>query len=292
MASRRTQNLEQKSQDRRLRIINDKIGKYRTLGATVTTQDTFEGRWRTDDDLVSDMKDQLEAGTALAFWADGSVRKDEKWDAFLGAGVAWQERREDGNWEWQQAEFELGQDTGESSDTELFAVAAALGLTVEKFRGEGSAVRAVRIFSDCRSLLLSLERGTTMTLGPVGQKTWALQDIFDHTNFLVGRGVTVQLVWQKGHAQSAGNCLADKAARKAALVQLQLPTTKKSKWKKMRHVPAWVTDLGRDSVNEWWWVVNKALLLSGRVEGDDEEVDEDEEENAPSEGSEDMDFSE
>jgi hypothetical protein len=68
MASRRTQNLEeQKSQDGRLRIISDKIGKYRTLGATVTTQDTFEWPWRTVDDLVSDLKEQLEAGTALAF---------------------------------------------------------------------------------------------------------------------------------------------------------------------------------------------------------------------------------
>jgi hypothetical protein len=203
------------------------------------------------------------------------VREDEKWDAFLGAGVAWQERREDGNWEWQQAECELGQDTRESIDTELFAVAAALGLAFKELRGEGSAVRTistVRIFSDWRSLLLSLERGTTMTLGLVGHKTWALQDIFDHTDFLVGRGVTVQLVWQKGHAQSAGNCLADKAARNAALVQLQLPTTKKSKWKKMRDVPAWIADSGRDSVDEWWWVVNKALLLSGRVERDDEEV--------------------
>lgn len=100
MASRRTQNLEQKSQDRKLRMINDKIGRYRTLSASVTTKDTFEGRWRTDDDLVSDMKYQLEAGTALAFWADGSAGKDKKWDAFLGAGVAWQKRREDGNWEW------------------------------------------------------------------------------------------------------------------------------------------------------------------------------------------------
>lgn len=100
MASRRTQNLEQKSQDRKLRMINDKIGRYRTLSASVTTKDTFEGRWRTDDDLVSDMKYQLEAGTALAFWADGSAGKYKKWDAFPGAGVAWQKRREDGNWEW------------------------------------------------------------------------------------------------------------------------------------------------------------------------------------------------
>lgn len=128
-----------------------------------------------------------------------------------------------------------------------------------------------------------------MTLGPMGQKTWALQDIFDHTDFLVGCGVTVQLVWQKGHAQSTGNCLADKAARNAAQVQLQLTNTRKTQWKKMQDFPAWVAESGRDSVDEWWWVVNKALHLSRRVEGDDEEV---EEEVAPSEGSEGMDFSE
>lgn len=289
MASRRTQDLEKKSHERKLRIIDDKIGRYRTLDASVVLQDTSEAQMRTDDDLVSDIEDQLEAGTALAFWTDGSVRKDYKHDLFLGAGVAWIEYTQQGQWDWQRERFELGQDTGDSYDTEVFGVAAALGLAVEKVRSWGSAVQIVRIFSDCRNVLQSLEHSTTMALGPAGQKTWALQDIYDHTDFLVGRGVTVQLVWLKGHALSTGNCLADKAARDAAQVQLQLPNTRKTQWKKMQDVPAWVVELGRDSVDEWWWVVNKALLVSGRVEGDDEGV---EEELTPSEGSEDMDLSE
>jgi hypothetical protein len=54
----------------------------------------------------------------------------------------------------------------------------------------------------------------------------------------------------------------------------------------MVECPREIVDMGPDSAAEWYWRMNKPLLLDGREEGDGEV-----EEHAKSDGSADMDFS-
>jgi ribonuclease HI len=91
-------------------------------------------------------------------------------------------------------------------------VAAALGHAITKVRSGGSVVQKVRIFSDCKTVLQGLSNGSNSSLGPALASGWAIQAIYDHTDFLKECGVSVQLVWRNDHGNSNGNTLADRAA--------------------------------------------------------------------------------
>lgn len=219
--------LKEVSYNRRICIINDTIGEFRTYQGTIIFQDITEAQILTDTDLLFDIKDQYNAGTAIALWADGSAPHSSTGERYLGAGLAWQQVGPSGDWEWKEESLPLGIDTGESVDAELFAVAAALRIAEAcHFRNE--ELEVVQIFSDCLFLLEALEYGRITDLGPTISPNSALQDIYDITDLLVESGVSVQLMWQKGHAMSEGNQRADIAARDAAQSQMRLPTTGRS----------------------------------------------------------------
>lgn len=68
---------------------------------------------------------------------DGSRRQDAAMNAVLGAGVAWQgmtgeEEMKEGEVRYKSTTYPLGMETGGSEDAELFAIAAALRLAVER----------------------------------------------------------------------------------------------------------------------------------------------------------------
>lgn len=163
-------------------------------------------------------------------------------------------------------------------------MAAALGHAITKVGSEGSVVQKVRMFSDCRIVLEGLDTGSISCLGPALSSGWAVQAIYDRTDLLEERGVSIQLVRLKGHAKSEGNGFADQAECEAVWSQIRLPPKRNFVWKKKEQCSRKIFDMGRNSADEWYWRVNKSLLLSGRVE-DDEEVEEDD-------GSADMDCSE
>jgi ribonuclease HI len=287
--NRRERKLREASYDRKLCIINDTIGEFRIYQGTIILQDTIEAQTITDTDLLFDIKDQYGTGTAIALWADRSAPHSSTGDRHLGAGLAWQQVGPSEDWEWKEESIPLGVDTGESVDAELFAVAAALKIA-EACRFRNEELEVVRIFSDCLYLLEDLEHGRIMDLGPAISPNWALQDFYDITDFLEGSGVSVQLMWQKGHAMSEGNQLADIAARNAAQSQMRLPTTGKSVWKKKQDCPQGLIGLGQNSVDEWYRRMNRVLMLQGLEESD--QVDQAEyQEETESQGSADMDLS-
>lgn len=257
--------LKEEFYDRRIRIINDTIGELHTYQSTIILQDIHKAQILTDTDLLFDIKDQYHAGTAIALWAVGSASQNNSGDKFLGAGLAWQAIGSSENWQWRDVSFPLGVDTGESRDAEIFAVVAALD-RAEACYLENRELKVVRIFSDCMSILEDLEHGTIMHLGPSFASPWALQAIYYSTDFLVESGLSVQLMWQKSHALSEGDQHADIAARNAARSQMRLSTTGRSVWKKRQDCPQGLVDLGPDSVDEWYWRMNRVLMLDGLEE--------------------------
>jgi ribonuclease HI len=114
--------------------------------------------------------------------------------------------------------YSLGVNTGTSEDAELFGIAAALHLAAEKAKKD-RGVRHVRVLSDCVRVMQGIQRGSITHLGPAVSSPWALQQVYDNADILVGLGVKVELVWVKGHAQSEGNCGADAAATEVVQIQ-------------------------------------------------------------------------
>ena len=108
--------------------------------------------------------------------------------------MAWCEPNGHGGWQWKEEGYQCGQDTGEAADAEVFAVAAALGHAITKVGSECSVVQKVRMFSDCRIVLEGLDTGSISCLGPALSSGWAVQAIYDRTDFLEERDVSIQLV--------------------------------------------------------------------------------------------------
>jgi hypothetical protein len=147
-------------------------------------------------------------------------------------------------------------------------------------------------------ILQDIEEGTIRNLGPAISSPWALEDVYGLTDFLVDSGVVVELVWVKGHAYSEGNIRADLAAGEASQNQLDASTGNYG-WNRKQHVPAQIAEMGPDSVDKWYWRVNKAWISAGMNESDAQRFEQERkiegchgEEDAESEGSADMDCSE
>jgi len=256
--------LTNSSFDRRIRIINSTIGEDRKFGGKVITQAA--------DTMSAPQK-------ALVCYADGSfVSNGWGMNDALGAGIAWEEGSEEEPEEgeivesaWRTEPFALGINTGDIADAELFALAAALGFAVKQVE-QGKDVQQVRVYTDCMRILLGIEKGSIDNLGPAIGGTWALQQLYDCADWLEGNGVGVELVWVKGHAGEYGNELADKAAKRGLRSQIEKlgKPEEKRKMKKKEDAPVAITQAGEDAVEEWYWRVNKPLLLSGEEETEDD----------------------
>tara|TARA_R110002003_G_scaffold244_12_gene17538 strand:+ start:17073 stop:17954 length:882 start_codon:yes stop_codon:yes gene_type:complete len=256
--------LTQASEDRRIRIINTTIGQFRTFSGTITIPSRKDAK-APDATRLQDIADPA---TALVYWADGSQSRSGVNDV-LGAGVAWQDEQE-----WQSAMFSLGLNTGEVKDAELFGIAAALHLAVERVVDGGEAIALVRVFSDSQNVLSGLQDGSITTLGPAIGKNWALENLFERADWLATNGARVELVWVKGHSGSQGNWQAD--AKAAEAVGMQCAALGEGKRRRRvvgrEDAPEEMRELGEDAVEEWFWRVNGELVLSGVEEmGCDEE---------------------
>ncbi|KAF1844253.1 uncharacterized protein K460DRAFT_357872 [Cucurbitaria berberidis CBS 394.84] len=107
--------LECEGNQRKICIINDTIGEFRRFSGTVVAGDFKEAKSCTDTDHLWDIRVACNQGRAAVYWTDGNRHADAK----LGAGIAWQV-----GWQYKSEMYAL-QGTGESADSELFAIAAA-----------------------------------------------------------------------------------------------------------------------------------------------------------------------
>ncbi|KAE8822212.1 hypothetical protein HRS9122_10549 [Pyrenophora teres f. teres] len=234
------------------------MGESRVFKGGIKVEKEPEGNARYLEDIQRAYND----GNALVYWTDGSVQRGN-----LGAGVAWEREVQGGHKTWVTTEIPLGQDTGSSTDTELYAIKAALQLAVERTE-DAPGIRHVWILSDCLPVLQGLESGKIIDLGPAVSSSWALKDVYDLTDRLIRDSVTVDIVWVKAHAQSTGNQHADAAAARAASSQRSREMrglTKRSE------VPSFVRGMGKDCEDEWLYRANKRWFEEG---GEEEEEDE------------------
>ncbi|KAF1835865.1 hypothetical protein BDW02DRAFT_567622 [Decorospora gaudefroyi] len=265
--NQRKQVLEHAARERKLRIIWDHVGTWREFRGAVSVALGPEAGTKTDTDHLADIRSRYEEGRALAYWSDGSMRKEDKYD-LLGAGVAW-EQSVCGRWRWMSERYPLGVNSGGVTDTELSGILGALRLAVMRVQ-QDARIKLVRIFSDSATVLRGLRDGTLFDLGPAipGPGGWAIQDVYQIADELAAKHVALELVWVKGHALSEGNQRADAAAAEARRM-VRLPAGQ-PRFVKKAEVPMSITLRGSDAVEEWFWRVNKDRLLRGEEEIDDD----------------------
>ncbi|CBX99601.1 hypothetical protein IAQ61_005148 [Plenodomus lingam] len=262
----RTRRLENDSQIRINNIIGTTIGWERSYDGKVLIGESSVVGKMNDAAHLKDIKGLMEADLAAVYWCDGGEKRGSKETGFkdaLGAGVVWMEERV-----WREKAYPLGKDTGDSMDAEVFGLAAALRLAQDT-ADEKPWLRVVRIFSDGRRVLEGLRDGYIRSLGPAVSSPWALTQVYNVTRALVRRGITVELVWVKGHAGSEGNYRADLAARNGWSMEAR--QVEEKGWVKMSKVPAQVAQMGSDAREEWYWRVNKAGLRDGKEKSDDDQ---------------------
>ncbi|KAF2849075.1 hypothetical protein T440DRAFT_469512 [Plenodomus tracheiphilus IPT5] len=263
-----------------MRIINATIGSNRVYAGSVSIGEEPVVALMNDAEHLDNIQDLIEAETAAVFWADGGMKTDHNGEDVLGAGVAWREKSgeleegevDEGVVEWKAESFELGRDTGSVHDSELFAIASALRLAMERMRKRPEPMlKFVQILSDSQTVLRGLGGNTIEHLGPAVSAPWALQQVYDFTDALVSGGVAVELVWVKGHALSDGNQRADAAAREGW--RRQMGVVGERRWGRRCEVPEQIATMGTDAIEEWYWRKNKVGLCNGREEGDDVQVE-------------------
>jgi ribonuclease HI len=161
-----------------------------------------------DVERMQDVEVLYNSGQALAYWTDGSCGKNG-----LSAAVVWVEQKG-----WLTRGFKINSGTGGSWDAELYALAAAMSIAVDKVKQQ-SDVKLVRIFTDAKSLLQSLANRSSSSVGPTISGKYALVMLHEQADWLKECDVRVELTWVKGHHNSAGNQLADQTAKQARILQ-------------------------------------------------------------------------
>jgi ribonuclease HI len=214
----RKQRFERDSHRRTIRIINTTIGEYRTFSGQIDISTAGTGEEHSDADHLHDIASLYEDGKALRYLAGGIIARAGDGDDVLGAGVAWQEKDDQGRWAYRTSMYSLGVNTGTSTNAELFGIAAALRLAVE-MAGKDGGMKHVRVLSDCATVMKGIQDASITLLGPAVFSPEALQQVYGNADFLVGLGVKVELVWVKGHAQSEGNRHADRVAAEVVWMQ-------------------------------------------------------------------------
>ena len=221
-------------------IIEKMLGVQRNFAGEVTIPEYDIAR--TEDYLrVEDIRGDLITGQAAVYWVDGSEQS-----GFLGAGVV---RYEDGS--LTPTSYKLGPAfRGCCNDAELFAIAVALELAKCSVQ-DGQDLRLLRIFSDSQGVLMGLQTGKIRWIGPLHHEIIAIQRVFEVTDWLVAKGVEVELVWVKGHKASDGNKMADRAASKAIERQLLVEKKEPTEEPDQLDVPEKWRQLGKYWVAEW-----------------------------------------
>jgi ribonuclease HI len=191
----------------RQKILFEKhIGTNRAFAGYIS----FDSRaaYVADVERMQDVEVLYNSGQALAYWTDGSCGNNG-----LSAAVVWVEQKG-----WLTRGFKINGATGSSGDAELYALAAAMLIAVDKVKLQND-VKLVRIYSDAKSLLQSLAKRSPSSLGPTISRKYALVVLHEQAEWLEECGVRVELTWVKGHHNSAGNKLADRVAKQARTLQ-------------------------------------------------------------------------
>ncbi|KAL1592329.1 hypothetical protein SLS60_011406 [Paraconiothyrium brasiliense] len=251
---------------RRRAIIQRLIGRQRFRGTIVVDE---SGARKKDDERLRDLVEAEGTDAAFvkgirprweAYFTDGSAKNDR-----LGACVAVLNEAKSKIWH-------LGMYTGKSSDAELFAIVAALGMALDDSRSS-NRLRRVRIYTDAAFILLGLSNSGCRVLGPImdNNEPLAIKLLYDRAEALYNLGVDLELFWVKGHANSYMNHIADIGAKQGAMhppPDSQPPQGKTvAIWEA---IPQSILGKGPDVVQEWRSLGNR---LDG--ESEDEAMDED-----------------
>lgn len=245
---------------RAYRLQREILGTNRTFPGAVIIPTPEVARAK-DEQRLMDIHAAIRTGVAIVYWADGSHSAS----GYLGAGVAWRGPE----MFWYQT-YHLGRHTGASNDAELFAIAAALG-RAKKAVGENEQIQLVRIYTDAKAVLEGLANGSQSEFGPMINPKTALQGVYERAEWLLARGIKLELIWVKGHAESEGNKWADQAATRA--VQEQLPPHQQGKKISGRRrslmtlgdIPSMFNEKGPDWAEEWLSRANAHIFQQGLV---------------------------
>lgn len=216
-----------------------------------------------DEQRLKDIEVDIAQGTAIVYWADGS----ESSGGYLGAGVAWKGPE---NF-WFQT-YHLGSHTGDSSDAELFAIAAALG-RAKKSVERSEQIRLVRVYTDAMGVLEGIAKGQPCKLGPMINPRTALQGVYERTEWLIAQGIKLELIWVKAHAESEGNKWADHAARQAVKEQRNPQSQGKKGARKADPIlapgdaPTMRMEKRPDSADKRWSWADAHIPQTGLVQG-------------------------
>jgi ribonuclease HI len=213
-------------------------------------------------------------GSAAVYWTDGAslnLNPGVVGSAnYLGAGVVWMERDpRSARLEWRSNECMLGCNTGSIGDAELYAITAAMGLAIDEIEKGNEAIQCVRILTDRLGLLQGIPLNR-VPLGPFVSTRLAIQELYERAEWLVAKGIKVELAWVRGHAKSMGNKEADRAATRAAKTQaresLALVNEAEYEPKLATAAPKIFEERGAVWRDEWLWRANKSLLIrSGKA---------------------------
>jgi ribonuclease HI len=242
----------------RARRLRDLIlGPGRTFSGKIFIPNSIDAR-DTDSARLNDIAAARLLGHAIVYWADGAYGVQGAQEGFMGAGVVWQDEKN-----IYSMHYKLGRRTGNNEDAEVFAIAAALGRATKEVK-RSKDIRLVRIITDAMNVLEKLARGIQWRFGPMLAKRTALQGLYERTEWLTAQGVSVELVWAKGHSKSEGNRFADRAAHRAVKEQAQViePYTgddKSTRAMTEADVPEMWKELGPDWADEWLSRANEHL---------------------------------
>lgn len=204
----------------------------------------------------------------VLYWTDGS-----HYAGVSAAAVAWPTRYDDHRC-YDTTNYELGYLTGGSQDAELFALAAAMGLAQTKTE-EDEKIKFVKIYCDSSGLLSALSTGDHSILGPLVWTKTALRFLYEKAGCLHERGVSVELIWVKGHANSEGNIKADSVAfqtiqdqiRKRSGTHSGITPRPETQLMTVENVPEMWEQLGQDWVHEWLYRANHEIMVQQAIYG-------------------------
>jgi hypothetical protein len=143
-----------------------------------------------DDDLQAIVTHAFKEGTNRPFPAIVSINRQAAYATdtdrrLMGAGIVWHV----GEYESVRT-YGAGRYTGDSSDTEALAIAAAVEHTKQSVQ-KRAKYELIRIYSDSLEVLWGLIEGNITALGPLIAEKTSLQSLYDDTDWLHAQGVKV-----------------------------------------------------------------------------------------------------
>ncbi|RAR14483.1 fmn-linked oxidoreductase [Stemphylium lycopersici] len=260
---RHVQSLQNRAitKSRREKLLGSVISASRRFSALVITD--AEAAHDYDANRLNDVDNGIQDGRVVVYWVDGSLGGNGRSDGIMGAGLVWHTKQLECT-----RTYKGGRYTGGSSDAEILAIAAGLAHAKAAVE-EGARYELVRVYSDSLSALSALRVDGHCALGPLIWKTTAVEVIYDLADWFKDRSIRLELLWVKGHCNSAGNKRADRIAHDAVMEQVNENTPidhskvgPQRRIKTYEDVPNMYKGLGGDWEDEWLTRANVGLAWS------------------------------